>query len=154
MRVKYNSEIISGALFVILASVIWLFIPSQIDTMEKTAVTAQTIPKIVIGGMFVFSMLLLLQGIFMLPKKEVVIQKATFQTEKFKKELKSIIFGLILIVFCVLLNTVGFIIASTALVIAILVFYGARKWYYYLISISTVACVYYIFQVLLSVNLP
>ncbi|WP_105614523.1 tripartite tricarboxylate transporter TctB family protein [Vallitalea okinawensis] len=154
MKIKYNSDIISGGLFAILAAVIWLLIPSQIQTMETTAVTAQTIPRIVIGGMFIFSLVLLLQGLFMTPKKSVYIDKAFFQSEKFKKEMKSILFAAILIVFCFLISTIGFIISSLLLVVAILVFYGARKWYYYAISMSTVALVYFIFKIVLSVNLP
>ena len=51
MKIKYNAEIIAGAVFVIAATVLWLLIPSQIQTLEKTAINAQTFPRIAIGGM-------------------------------------------------------------------------------------------------------
>lgn len=154
MKIKYNSDIISGAIFALIAAVIWCLIPYQINTMETTSVTAQTIPHIVIGGMFIFSVALLIQGIFATPKKEFVITSKSFKSESFKKELKSVVFALLLIIFAVLLNFTGFIIASLFLVISVLIFYGARKWYYYAISISTVGIVYYIFKIILSVTLP
>lgn len=154
MKIKYNSDMISGGLFMILASVLWLLIPTQIDTMETTAVTAQTIPRIAVGGIFIFSLILLLQGVFLSPKKTVILNKALLSSPNFKKEMKSVLFAVILVVYCVLLSTVGFIVSSLILVVAILAFYGAKRWYYYAISISTVAIVYYIFSNLLSVSLP
>ena len=72
MKIKYNSEIISGAVFLVTAIVLWLLVPSQINTMETTAVNAQTIPRVAIGGMGLFSLGLLLQGIFSAEKKTVV----------------------------------------------------------------------------------
>lgn len=64
MKIKYNSEMIAGAVFVIVAAVLWLLIPSQIQTMETSSINAQTIPRVAIGGMFIFSAALLIQGIF------------------------------------------------------------------------------------------
>lgn len=52
MKIKYNTEIISGLVFIIVAAVLWLLIPSQIQTLEKSAINAQTIPRIAIGGLF------------------------------------------------------------------------------------------------------
>ena len=78
MKIKYNAEIIAGAVFVIAATVLWLLIPSQIQTLEKTAINAQTFPRIAIGGMLIFSAGLLIQGIFFNEKKELVITKESF----------------------------------------------------------------------------
>ena len=101
MKIKYNTEIISGLVFVIVAAILWLLIPSQIQTLEKSAINAQTIPRIAIGGLFL----------------------------------------------C-------FIISTILLVISILLFYGARKWYYYAIPLVMVGVVYYVFGVLLRISLP
>ena len=74
MKIKYNSEMIAGAVFVIVAAVLWLLIPSQIQTMETSSINAQTIPRVAIGGLFIFSAALLIQGIFSDEKREVVIR--------------------------------------------------------------------------------
>jgi len=154
MEIKYNSDIISSLLFLILAGVIWLLIPSQIDTMETTAVTAQTIPRIVTGGLFLFSVCLLLQGLFKTPKKTVTIHSGMFRTPAFRQELRSLLFAGLFILYGVLLTFTGYLIATSLLAAAILLYYGARKWYYYGIALFTVGAVYFIFTFLLDVSLP
>lgn len=70
MKIKYNTEIISGLVFIIVAAVLWLLIPSQIQTLEKSAINAQTIPRIAIGGLFLCSAGLLIQGLLSHDKKK------------------------------------------------------------------------------------
>lgn len=154
MKIKYNAEIIAGAVFVIAATVLWLLIPSQIQTLEKTAINAQTFPRIAIGGMLIFSAGLLIQGIFFNEKKELVITKESFHSDGFKREIRSVIFAVMLLAYCVLVTFLGFIISTAILVVAILLFYGARKWYYYVIPLAMVGIVYYVFGVVLRISLP
>ena len=154
MVVKYNSDILSGLLFLVIASVIWFLIPIQIDTMETTEVTARTIPSIVTGGMFLFSLCLLLQGIFKTPKKTLVVTRESFRTAGFKKEMRSLIYVSLFIVYAVLLTFVGYLISTALLAAGILLYYRARKWYYYAISLGTVGIVYCVFTFLLDVTLP
>lgn len=154
MKIKYNTEIISGAVFSVVGALLWRSIPTQIKTMEKGAVNAQTIPRIAIGGMFIFAVCLLLQGIFLREKKELVISAENFRSEHFKKEMRSVIYALFLVAFCFIVKPLGFLISTALLVVAIMVFYGARKWYYYAIPLALVGIVYYVFRVLLHVSLP
>lgn len=154
MKIKYNAEIIAGAVFVIAATVLWLLIPSQIQTLEKTAINAQTFPRIAIGGMLIFSAGLLIQGIFFNEKKELIITKESFHSDGFKREMRSVIFAVMLLAYCVLVTFLGFIISTAILVVAILLFYGARKWYYYVIPLAMVGIVYYVFGVVLRISLP
>lgn len=154
MKIKYNSEMIAGAVFVIVAAVLWLLIPSQIQTMETSSINAQTIPRVAIGGLFIFSACLLIQGIFSDEKKEVVVNKDTFHSESFRNEMRSVVFALFLIAYCFIIGILGFIASTIILAVAILIFYGARKWYYYAIPIAMVGIVYYVFGVLLHISLP
>lgn len=154
MKIKYNSEIISGAIFSIVGAILWILIPSQIKTMEKTAINAQTLPKIAIGGMFIFAVGLLLEGIFAREKKELVVTRESFRSVGFKKELRSILYALFLVAYCFMVQPLGFIVSTVILVVAIMLFYGARKWYYYAIPLGMVGIVYYVFRVLLHVSLP
>ena len=100
MKIKYNHEIISGIVFALISSFLWFSIPTQVKTMEKTAITAQTLPKIAIGGMFVFAVCLLLEGIFMKEKEELTVTKESFHSAAFKKELRSILYCLFLVAYC------------------------------------------------------
>lgn len=154
MKIKYNSEIISGAVFSIVGAILWVLIPSQIKTMEKSAINAQTLPRIAIGGIFIFAVCLLLEGIFAREKKEVTVTKGSFRTEAFKKELRSILYALFLVAYCFMVQPLGFVVSTVILVLAIMLFYGARKWYYYVIPLAMVGIVYYVFRVMLHVSLP
>lgn len=121
MKIKYNSEMIAGAVFVIVAAVLWLLIPSQIQTMETSSINAQTIPRVAIGGLFIFSAALLIQGIFSDEKREVVINKDTFHSESFKNEMRSVVFALFLIAYCFIIGILGFIASTIILAVAILI---------------------------------
>lgn len=154
MKIKYNSEMISGTIFAIVGAVLWFLIPLQIRTMEKTAINAQTLPRIAIGGIFLFAVGLLLEGIFAKEKKELVITKESFHSDGFKKEMRSVLFALFLVAYCFLVGLLGFVVSTIILVLAVMIFYGARKWYYYAIPLVMVGIVYYVFRVLLHVSLP
>ena len=154
MKIKYNTEMISGAIFAILGAVLWFLIPTQVQILEKTVINAQTFPRIAIGGLFLFSVGLLLEGLFAREKKEVYITKESFRSVAFKKELRSILFALFLIAYCFLVGHLGYVVTTVLLVLAVMLFYGARKWYYYAIPLGMVGIVYYVFKVLLRISLP
>ena len=154
MKIKYNTEMISGAIFAILGAVLWFLIPTQVQTLEKTVINAQIFPRIAIGGLFLFSVGLLLEGLFAREKKEVYITKESFRSVAFKKELRSILFALFLIAYCFLVGHLGYVVTTVLLVLAVMLFYGARKWYYYAIPLGMVGIVYYVFKVLLRISLP
>lgn len=154
MKIKYNTEIISGTVFAVMGAVLWLLIPSQIQTMEKSLVNAQTLPRIAIGGMFLFAVGLLLEGLFAKEKQELVITADSFRSESFKKELRSIFYCLFLVAYCLIIQPLGFVVSTVLLVLAVMIYYGARKWYYYAIPLAMVGIVYYVFRVLLHVSLP
>ena len=154
MKIKYNTEMISGTIFAVLGAVLWFLIPTQVQTLEKTIINAQTFPRIAIGGLFLFSVGLLLEGLFAREKKEVYITKESFRSVAFKKELRSILFALFLIAYCFLVGHLGYVVTTVLLVLAVMLFYGARKWYYYAIPLGMGGIVYYVFKVLLRISLP
>ena len=53
-----------------------------------------------------------------------------------------------------MVGLLGFVVSTIILVLAVMIFYGARKWYYYAIPLVMVGIVYYVFRVLLHVSLP
>ncbi len=78
----------------------------------------------------------------------------SFHSAAFKKELRSILYCLFLVAYCFMVKPLGFVISTVILVLAIMVYYGARKWYYYAIPLAMVGIVYYVFRVVLHVSLP
>ena len=104
--------------------------------------------------MFIFAIGLLLEGLFAREKKELVITADSFRSDAFKKELRSIVYCLFLVAYCLIIQPLGFVISTVLLVLAVMLYYGARKWYYYAIPLAMVGIVYYVFKVLLHVSLP
>lgn len=154
MKIKYNAEMISGTVFAILGAVLWLQIPGQVQTLEKTSINAQTLPRIAIGGLVLFSVGLLLEGLLLREKKELVVTAESFHSQGFRREMRSVLFALFLVAYCFMIQPLGFIVSTVILVLAVLLFYGARKWYYYAIPLVMIGVVYYIFRTLLHVSLP
>lgn len=154
MRIKTNSNIISGIIFMIVSTIFYILIPYQIKTREVTEITARTIPTIIIGFVFICSVALVIQGMFFDEKKEYHIGKSIFKNEKFRSELRSLLFIGMLIIYAVIFEYVGFIISSLLLATGILVYYKVKKWWFYLISYLNIGIIYYVFTVLLKVNLP
>lgn len=153
MKVRYNSELLSGGLFLLIGLVLWFLIPGQVETMETGKITAQTFPRIAVGGMVLCSLGLLVQG-FRHPKKTAVWNHEWIRQESVRKELRSVLFCGFLLLYCLLFQTLGFIVDTLLLVAAILVYYKSRKPLQYLIAFAAVLIVYVVFTYGLNVNLP
>ncbi|HBO36681.1 MAG TPA: tripartite tricarboxylate transporter TctB family protein [Sphaerochaeta sp.] len=154
MKVKINAEIVAGLLFTIAAGILFLMIPTEIKTLETTEINAQTVPKIALGGLAIFSFLLFLQGLFLLPKKEIVFSQEFYASRVFKDSIRSLIYIAIVIVYVVLFKLLGFIASNIYLIFAVLMYYGARKKSYYAIALFISALVYLVFSVVLNISLP
>ncbi len=154
MKLKINAEIVAGLLFTIAAGILFLMIPTEIKTLETTEINAQSVPRIALGGLCLFSFLLFLQGLFLLPKKEIVFSKELYAGRAFKDAIRSLCYIAIVIVYVVLFKLLGFIASNIYLIFAVLMYYGARKKSYYAIALFISALVYLVFSVVLNISLP
>ncbi|MDO4788544.1 MAG: tripartite tricarboxylate transporter TctB family protein [Johnsonella sp.] len=152
-KLSYNYEMISGGIFALLAALMWVLTPGQIQTLEKSAINARTVPQIAIAGLFIFSTALFIQGLRR-PKKVLVLDKSLWESPNFKKEMRTLIFALMLLVYGILFNIIGYIADTILLVVGILFYYRCKKWLYYAIAVVTVFIVYAVFTYMLNVNLP
>lgn len=154
MRIRYNHEMLSGGLFAVLGLVLWLLIPSQIDTLETGQITAQTFPRIAVAGLGLCGLGLFIQGLIRVPKRAVVLNADWLKKPEVRQTLKSLLFAGLLLLYCVVLSWTNFLLSTALLVVAVELYYGARKWYAYAIPLVMVGVVYYIFRFLLHINLP
>ena len=152
LKIKLNSNIITGALFLIISIILHIMIPSQIKTYETGAVTAATVPTLMIRGMILCSAILLAQGVLSKQKTEYMISGAMFSREKLLK-LKPLIYILMLLIYAIILPYAGFIISSLVLSNCILLYFGARKWWFYAVASANVFVAYFAFTAM-SVTLP
>ena len=154
MKIRYNAEIIAGSSFTIVSAVLYAMIPTEIITLEKTSVNAQTVPRIALGGLFIFSLLLLLQGLFMIPKREVVLNRQFLGTRQYRDIIRSCIYLALIVIYVLLFKAFGFILSSIYLIVSILLYYGTRKKSYYAIALGISAIVYLVFTLVLNISLP
>lgn len=131
---------ITGVLFLIVSVALHILIPSQIRTFETSAVTAATVPTLLIRGMILCSVILLVQGILSKEKTEYTISGAIFTRENLLR-LKPVIYIAMLIAYALLLSN------------GILLYFGTRKWWFYAIASANVIVAYFAFQAM-SVTLP
>lgn len=152
MKIKLNSNMVTGAIFLVISVILYVLIPSQIKTYETGSMTAATVPTLLIRILLACSVILLAQGLLSKDKKEYYISTALFQKESLKR-LKPVIYIAMLLAYAVLMPRIGFIIASLLLANGILAYFGTRKWWFYLIASANVFLAYFAFRAI-NVTLP
>jgi hypothetical protein len=85
MKIKLNSNMVTGAIFLVISVILHVLIPSQIKTYETGSMTAATVPTLLIRILLACSVILLAQGLLSKDKKEYFISTALFQKESFKR---------------------------------------------------------------------
>lgn len=143
---------ITGTLFLIISIILQIKLPDEVKTYETSAVTAATMPTILIRGMMICSVILLIQGILSKNKKEYRISCEVFCKENLLK-LKPIIYIAILLIYAILLPHIGFIVSSLLVANGILLYFGARNWKFYVIASANVVIAYFLFTAM-GVTLP
>ena len=154
MKIKTNTNLTSGILFLIVSVILYLLIPSQIQTIETTQVTARTVPSLLFLVMMFCSVILIIQGILNKDKKTYIISSELFKDPAFRKEAKTLIYIVMLLAYALIMPHIGFVPASLLLTNGIIFYFGARKWYFYAIASANVLIAYFVFCNLLQVSLP
>lgn len=152
MKIKLNSNMVTGAIFLVLSILLRVLIPTQIKTYETGSLTAATVPTLLIRILLICSAILLAQGLLSRDKKEYCISTALFQKESLKR-MKSAIYIAMLLAYAVLMPYIGFIIASLLLSNGILAYFGTKKWWFYAIASANVFFAYFAFRAI-NVTLP
>ena len=63
MKIKLNSNMVTGAIFLVISVILHVLIPSQIKTYETGSMTAATVPTLLIRILLACSVILLAQGL-------------------------------------------------------------------------------------------
>lgn len=152
MKIKLNTNMVTGAVFLVISAVLHVLLPFQIKTYETGSITAATVPALLIRCLLVCSAILLIQGVLSKEKKTYCIDAGLFTRESLKR-LKPVIYMAMLLAYAVLMPRIGFIIASLLLSNGILAYFGTRKWWFYLIATANVFLAYFAFRSI-NVMLP
>ena len=94
MKIAFRQDLIGSLVFLIISAILWFLIPYQIITEEDEAITAQTIPRLIIGLMALCSFILFIKELIKLVRK----QPSKTVEIHFKQELNAtVIIGLLVL---------------------------------------------------------
>lgn len=150
MKLTLNVNLAGGILFLLLSTVLWFLVPSQIKITGQSLINSQTFPKLVIGVIFIFSLYLIL-----FETVKIIGKKKTETIEvHLKKEVQALVTIAILGGYAFLFEKIGFFISSVIFCWIMLIFSRNKNWKYYLTVALVCGGVNYIFRHLLLVQLP
>ncbi len=70
-----------------------------------------------------------------------------------KVEAKALFLFALLIVYVILIQVIGYLVSSLLMVTSFLIFFKTRKWYYYAITLGLSVAIFYIFRMVLNIQL-
>lgn len=141
---------LSGIFFIALGIFLWYAIPIYVPQIDElTKMGPRFFPKI-ISVMLIILSIMLIVGTFN-KKNQNDNQKVEFI---WSEEVKVILLLAITIFYVIILEPIGYKIATPLVSVAIMTVFKVRKWYNYLIIFSFIGLVYFIFQKLMYVQLP
>ena len=149
MRVKVHADLISGMIFLTFSIFLIWVIPSQIRVVTTEAVNSRTFPYLLAFLIMVMSVKTILVEIVK------IIRKIPSEKKEFDLiiEAKALLLFIILITYLILMPIVGYLISSILMVLAFLLFFKTRKWYYYAVVLGITVAVFMIFRFGLNVQL-
>ncbi|MCT4596435.1 MAG: tripartite tricarboxylate transporter TctB family protein [Vallitalea sp.] len=149
MKIKIRTNLLGGILFLFFSIIAWILIPSQIEIGQSTTtlINAQFVPKMTLIIIFILSIVLIVLSL--VSKKH---QK--YIELNLSKELKVVIFYVMLICYVLLIPVLGYRVSSILFCGIMLLYFKAKKWTYYVISFSVVLLLSYVFSSVLNVPLP
>src|SRR5699024_14268 len=151
MKMKIYKEFVGAVLFLGVSTVLWWLIPSQIELSKNAeAINSQTFPKMIVGLMWIASLILLVREIWrMVRQKSVKVMLLDLQEES-----RSLLIIGLLMLYWGLLYVLPFLGASLIFALLFLYLSHCRKWLYYLIVVLTILSISLVFESVLRVSLP
>ena len=148
--IKIKTNLIGGLSSILFSIALWIIIPLQIDltrdNSSRFSINAQFLPKLAAIVICVLGIALILQSLVF--KKEKIY---LFDTHK---ELRPLLFCLIIIAYVILIPIIGFLVSSILMSCGGLLFLRTKKILYYIIALVSAAVIYITFSLLLNVSLP
>lgn len=146
---SYPSNLTAGLVCAIIAIIMLMVIPSQIEISEKDAVNGRVFPELLMYLMLICSLVLIGKDLYCMATKQPLQMK----TINLYVELKALIIILILIAtYLISKYSELFVLGGIFCSIAFLVFFNCRKPLYYAITISIAILIWVAFKFGLGVN--
>ncbi len=144
MKIRIRQNLVAGGLFTLFSLAIWFMIPYHIAVTEE-GFNAQFFPKLVVGAMFILSIILMISSLQ--NKNEKILEL------DLTKELQISLFALTMFAYIFLITKIGFILASVGFSITSVFLLQGKKYYILVVTLLSLV-VYVAFKYLLHIQLP
>ena len=148
-----TANIILSVFFIVFGIVILILTPLQVTAVSSSfnGMVPQSFPKFVGWFTIAAGLCQLVDSIIRVlhNREDEVMEKR----DK-KKEGKVLIIFLLLVVYTMLIDVIGFALASVAFVCAFLAILNVKNWIHYAIAIAASLIIFYCFRYLLFIHLP
>lgn len=143
-------DMVGALLFMVFSTSMLVLMPTQIKVTESGAINARTFPGLLLWGMLVLSSV-----VFLVELVRIVFHKPCTRIEiALVAEVRALAILSMLVLYLVLLRSLGFIVSSCLFSVFMTGFFRVRKPSYYLVGLICALTIGFIFQVVLHVRLP
>jgi hypothetical protein len=150
-----NKDILIGSVLFLFGAMVVILIPSQIKNVGSVAVGPRSFPYFISFLLMSCSLILIVQEVKKVRKERAEGKVEQQSSSDDTKGLGiALLFYLTVVVYAFSMKWLGFLVSSVVFLPVMLYMLGVRKKLLYLILLPIIAAVYYVFQVLLHVQLP
>ena len=149
MKVRVPTNLVGGISFFSISIVLVILIPKQIPIMaffQTTNINSRFVPYILSGIIFLLSMILIIQSL--------VFKKEQYLEFDLSKEMKGLLYILILILFVFLVKYIGFLISSILMGAGTLAFLKVKAVKTYAIVLISILVLNVLFVYAFNIPLP
>jgi len=148
-NIHYPSDLVTGVVFLVLAVVILLVMPQQVQISEKDLVNGRAFPTLMVYVMMACSAMLVIKDVYKLVTKQPIEMK----TMNLLVEVKAlIIMGILIVTYFLAKWTDLFVIGGVFCALAFLIFFRCKKRSYYVITLTMAVAIWVVFRFVLGVD--
>ncbi|AEV29312.1 hypothetical protein SpiGrapes_1502 [Sphaerochaeta pleomorpha str. Grapes] len=149
-KIRFYPTIVGPIVFIVFSVVVLALMPGQIKIQPNMSINARTFPSIltylILGSS---SVLLIKDGVKLIRK--IPVEKLELEL---LTELKALILLFLLMLYALMMKTIGFIAGSVIYSILMLYYFRVKNWKYYTIVVASAIAIGIIFRFVLNVRLP
>ena len=142
---------ISGAVLLLLAITLWILIPYEVKAFDVSKMGPRFFPQ------FLSIALMVLSGTLTLKSFNRSSYEEGEEDETDKSDISELRVGkifLLLIIYIGIIEKIGFLMSTAAIMSVAMYVLKVRKWYYYMVFYVIIFIIYYVFKEIMYVQLP
>ncbi|MBE6904889.1 MAG: tripartite tricarboxylate transporter TctB family protein [Ruminococcaceae bacterium] len=148
-QINIPIELIAAILFLVVAIILLLLMPSQVTVKDTDVVNGRVFPTYLFGMMIIGSTALIMKEIVHIIRKEPIATK----TVNLLTEVKAlVIFGIMILYFVICIWTDLFVIGAIVCALAFQLFFRCKKPSYYVITVAAAIVIWAAFRFVLGVR--